>query len=140
MLNRALSLLFFTLALHNLASAEAQVIVLSCKTQLPKDYFDDYQLKQCIQSKLTYSHKREFIFDKKSLNDKKESWAEVIMQTCWGVDERFRNKINATPTVISFITENLSFNVDRATLKGGWSEHEANWQCDLKEKILKNKI
>jgi len=156
-------LLFLTIAIINLGSAQAQVIVLSCKSQLTKKYLDEFpkfweemcdkyqgdncdraqeardNVKQCLQSNLSYSHKREFTFDKKSLNDRKESWAAVVMQTCWGVDEKFRNQINATPTVISFITKDSSFNVDRETLKGGWNA-ELTWQCEVREKILKNKI
>ncbi len=162
---RLQNITFFVLFFSILTStnAFAQVVVLTCKSKLTKEYLDEFpkfwegqcikyagtdcdraqeardQVKLCVESKLPYSHKREYTFDKKALSDRNESWAEIVNQTCWGSNDLSRNKITATASVISFTQDKSTFNVDRATLNGGWRELR-DWQCDVKEKILKNKI
>ena len=42
------------------------------------------QVTKCEQSGLTYANKREYTFDKNSLNDKNESWAEFLNESSWG--------------------------------------------------------
>ena len=168
MFKRGLPLIIFTITLLILSGAQAQVIVLSCEIPLTKEYTeklareaaDDIEencrdksnycdmaqdkkdrVKACLKSKVTYSEKREFIFDKKSLTDKMESWAEVVEYSCVNPSFEMKSfaKINATPTIISFDIGGWEskFEVYRETLKGGWQKQ---WQCDVKEKILKNKI
>lgn len=92
-----------------------------------------------MESKLPYSHKREYTFDKNALSDRNESLAEIVNQTCWGSNELSRNKITATASVISFTQDKTVFNVDRETLNGGWRDLR-DWQCEVKEKVLRNKI
>ena len=156
--------LIFTL---NLNVSLAQIVVLTCKFPIaqykvqleslaksseelcaknPKDTLlcnyakrDREHVTRCEQSGLSYSHKREYTFDKKSLNDKNESWAEFANQTCWGFEEKTKQKINATPNIITFHDDTYPFNVERDTLNAGVNQSRG-FECELKEKVLKNKI
>ena len=146
-------------------NAFAQTVVLTCESKLTKEFLDNHpkfweerctkyadtscvrlqearnDVKLCEESKLPYSHKREYTFDKNALSDRNESLAEVVNETCWGDKDLSRNKITATISVISFFEESnkRTFNVDRETLNGGWAELR-DWQCNVKEKLIKNKI
>ena len=159
--NISCSILFFLT--FTSTNAFAQTVILSCEKKLTKEFLENHpktweeqctksagnscalvqearnEVKLCEGSKLPYSHKREFTFDKKALNDRNESWAETVALTCFGVNRTSRSKVIATATVISFVQGEYAFNVDRATLNGGWRELR-DWQCDVKEKRLENKI
>jgi hypothetical protein len=152
----------------NLNEALAQVVVLTCKAPITAEFKEKLeqsaqssealcakrpqipitcdvakrnreQVTKCEQSGLTYSHKREYTFDKKSLNDKNESWAEFSNETCWGTEQKSRQRINATPSLITFEDDLYPFNVERDTLNAGVKQSRG-FECEIKEKVLKNKI
>ena len=139
---------FFTLfvaslSIVSISSAFAQTVVLTCKSGPLQEYIakrlSESERQLCSNS--LNSHQREYTFDKKSLSDRNESIAEVVNQTCWGVNDFSRVLTNATSSLISFYENKSSekFNVDRETLNGGWRDLR-DWQCEVKEKVLKNKI
>lgn len=47
--------------------------------------------------------------------------------------------MTTTAFTLFFADKDATFNVDRATLQGGWRE-DRKWQCDVKEQAYKNKI
>ena len=47
--------------------------------------------------------------------------------------------MTTTASTLFFADKESTFNVDRATLQGGWQE-DRTWQCDVKEQAVKNKI
>ena len=100
---------------------------------------------------LGYLSKYVFTFDTSDLNTKGESNGEFYSDNCgqipggfelglsstsvkWGVT---KVEITATPSVIIFsgaanTTEQMKFNVDRKTLKGGYLTNRS-WKCKIEE-------
>lgn len=63
----------------------------------------------------------------------------MINENCWGANNKNRNIMTTTAFTLFFADKVATFNVDRATLQGGWRE-DRTWQCDVKEQVFKNKI
>lgn len=154
-------ILFFSI--FSMTTINAQVIILSCKTKLTKQFLDKHpefweemcskyggedcyrakranrEVRKCEQSGFDYSHKRIFTFDKRTLNEKGETWVDMVNENCWGDNDNKRNIMTSTVSTLFFKDTDGSFNVDRATLLGGWRD-DRTWQCDIKEQAIKNKI
>jgi len=163
MKRKFLAYLVLISSLCAMTAINAQVIILSCKTKMTKQLLDEHtefleemcskfggfncdylkranrEVRKCEQSGLDYVNKRSYIFEKKSLNDTGEIWVDMVNENCWGANSGKRNIMTATVSTLSFKDDEWSFNVDRATLLGGWRE-KRTWQCDIKEQAFKNKI
>ena len=100
---------------------------------------DRNNVRKCVQSGLNYSHKRDYTFEKKSLSERNETWVDMLNENCWGDNQNTRNVMTTTASTLFFADKESTFNVDRATLQGGWQE-DRTWQCDVKEQAVKNKI
>jgi len=146
-----------------ITATNAQVLVLSCKKNLTRQFLDGHtkffeemcskyggenckeaqvargEVRECVQSGLDYSHKREYTFEKKSLNEGGKTWVDMVNKNCWGANDNKRNSMTSTASTIFFADTESTFNVDRATLQGGWRD-DRTWRCDVKEMRVKNKI
>lgn len=165
MTNGILRTIFAIIAGIFVLPAMAQNIVLTCKSAMPSGYFETFpeantkmcakfggrscadkdedvkKMERCRSTGWNYSHKREYIFEKSSLTGKSEGFAEVTYETCWGSSLKERVKLVATATVISFVDNTNSFNVDRQSLIGGLTlNSNGNWDCEFKEVKTKNKL
>lgn len=143
--------------------ANSQFIVLSCKKTLTRNFLEEYpkfnaemctkiggvmcdearrtnnNVLRCVQSGLNYSHKREYTIDRKSLDDRSQSFVDLVNENCWGENSNTRNRMTTSASTLFIEDSETSFNIDRATLRGGWRE-DRSWTCDAKEIALKNKI
>ena len=163
MKHKYFSSLILMFLLCGMTAINAQVIVLSCKKKLTRDFLDNHtkfygemcskyggtmcdeaqkdrnNVRKCVQSGLNYSHKRDYTFEKKSLSERNETWVDMLNENCWGDNQNTRNVMTTTASTLFFADKESTFNVDRATLQGGWQE-DRTWQCDVKEQAVKNKI
>ncbi len=161
-------MLFINIAIFSFSTlimnvAFAQNIILTCISPLTKEWMDDFpkfneerclkngkeycdkrdedikKMQACVNSKLTYSHRRIYIFDKSILNSSEGGYAEVSSEACWEKFGTKRIKIIVTPSVITFKEEQWNFNIDRETIEGGW-DTQRDWECSFKEVKSKNRL
>lgn len=91
----------------------------------------DEEVKRCLATAQDYSHAHYKTFDSDHLiNSKGESWVEP----CWMGKTLIENvEITSTYSIISFKGESGSaFNVDRKTLKAGWTDNR-DYTCTLSD-------
>lgn len=146
-----------------LPTAYCQVVTLTCKSELTAAYIESQlkhptgycgtfpercksvveEMETCKASKLDYSHKRVYTFEKSALNSLSPSRAEFSNHICWSTEVATKiADLEATPSIVSFTekgSEQYRFNVDRESLAAGIGI-DRKWKCEIAEKKIKNKI
>ena len=80
-----------------------------------------------------YGWRQVYTFDTKGLSNSQFSKAEESRLSCAGfISGVLESKLSATPSIISFQTKDNTFNIDRKTLKAGYSAMRDH-KCKLED-------